>query len=205
MKRGSLFILKILLISLVSIYLVHAYDNSCNKDDDCKLEVPSKLAECLPCDPYGCQIYDVKSEEVITVNKNWSPFCPEVNKSEQICAACTGGFSGEYLLKCINKKCFKITTTNSSVPAHIAQIINRTLKIMPDTASSIAIARLGLKVCNESNNCTIVLKDTGIRNEATNETQLKYVITALKDRRFLWWHWKKPVQVEINAETGEVS
>ena len=81
---------------------------------------------------------------------------------------------------------------------------NRTVKIMPDTASQTAIARLGLKVCNESNNCTIILKDTGIRNATTNETKIKYVITALKDRKFLWWHWKKLVKAEIDADTGEV-
>jgi len=33
------------------------------------------------------------------------------------------------------------------------------IKIMPDVASEAALSRLRLRVCNETNNCTIELKD----------------------------------------------
>jgi len=74
------------------------------------------------------------------------------------------------------------------------------IKIMPDTASEVAIERLRLKVCSEKNNCTIELKEVG----QGNNTRLRYVIQAMKERRFLWWKWKTKVKVEVDAETGEV-
>jgi len=79
--------------------------------------------------------------------------------------------------------------------------ISREVKIMPDTASERAIERLGIKVCNESNNCTIQLKEVGQGNKA----RLKYVVMALKERKFLFWNWKKLVKTEVDAETGEAS
>ncbi len=94
-------------------------DYSCQTDDDCKLGVPSKLMECLPCDPYGCKFYDADDDSVEAVNKNWKPDCPDT-ELEQICAACIGGISGEYKLHCINNKCHKITTTGSNQTVSIA-------------------------------------------------------------------------------------
>ena len=74
--------------------------------------------------------------------------------------------------------------------------MTKEIKIMPDTASEIAIERLRLKVCNEENNCTIQLKQVG-----TNGT-LKYEVKAMKEKRFLFWKWKTEVKTEIDAETG---
>lgn len=82
--------------------------------------------------------------------------------------------------------------------------VSREIKIMPDTASDRAIERLQIKVCNESNNCTIQLKDVGLRSGEGNQTRMKYIVHALKERRFLWWHWNKQVRAEVDAETGKV-
>jgi len=77
----------------------------------------------------------------------------------------------------------------------------REVKIMPDTASERAIERLRIKVCNESNNCTIELKQVG----EDNQTRLRYIVRAMKQKRFLFWKWNKQVEAEVDAETGEVS
>ena len=73
------------------------------------------------------------------------------------------------------------------------------IRIMPDTASDRAIERLKLKVCDSTNNCTIVLKDVGQRNE----TKIVYEVRAMKEKRFLFWKWKSEVRTQIDAYTGE--
>lgn len=85
-----------------------------------------------------------------------------------------------------NKTRLKVKAKNGS------EII---IKIMPDTAAERAIARLGLKLCNESNNCSIVLKDVG----KGNETRLKYEIKATKKVKFLFWKWNRQVKTEVDA------
>jgi hypothetical protein len=77
----------------------------------------------------------------------------------------------------------------------------RILKIMPDTAALRALHRLRLKNCNESNNCTIELKDVGQRNES----RLAYEVRAKKEARFLGlFKMRMDVRSEVDAETGEV-
>ena len=77
---------------------------------------------------------------------------------------------------------------------------NAEVKIMPDTASATALARLRLKNCNESNNCTIELKEVGQRNQS----KLAYQIKAVKRARILGLFRKNMnVETEIDAETGE--
>ena len=78
----------------------------------------------------------------------------------------------------------------------------RSVKIMPDTAAERALERLRLKVCSEANNCTIVLKDTGERNET--EQRLMYEIQIERHSRILGIFQKKmQVRAEVDAETGE--
>ena len=75
------------------------------------------------------------------------------------------------------------------------------IKIMPDTASERALERLRLKVCNETNNCTIELKDVGQRNETRNayemQVQRHYKLLGL-------FKAKAENKAQIDAETGEV-
>jgi len=78
---------------------------------------------------------------------------------------------------------------------------NAEIKIMPNTASETALARLRLKVCNESNNCMIQLKEVG----KGNETGLAYEIQIERHSRILAIFEKKmQVDVEVDAETGNV-
>ena len=75
------------------------------------------------------------------------------------------------------------------------------IKIMPSTASETALARLGLKVCNESNNCTIILKEVGIGAE----TKLVYQVKAQKNVKiFGLFKAKMNVEVNVDAETGNI-
>ena len=76
------------------------------------------------------------------------------------------------------------------------------VKIMPSTASATAIARLGIKNCNESEGCTIVLKETG----SGNETKATYEVKAKKEAKlfgFIKTHMD--VTAEVDAETGNVT
>jgi len=78
------------------------------------------------------------------------------------------------------------------------------IKIMPDVASEIALQRLRLKVCNETNNCIIVLKDVGTRNETDNKT-LEYELQVQRHVRILGlFQAKAQERAEINAENGKV-
>lgn len=77
---------------------------------------------------------------------------------------------------------------------------NAQVKIMPETASERALERLRLKNCNESNNCTIELKEVG----QGNQTRAAYEVRAEKDFRVLGiFRNRAQVYSEIDAETGE--
>jgi len=79
---------------------------------------------------------------------------------------------------------------------------NTMIKIMPETASATAIARLGIKNCNESEGCTIVLKETG----TGNQTKSTYEVKARKEAKlfgFIKTHME--VTAEVDAETGNIT
>ena len=90
---------------------------------------------------------------------------------------------------------------NTHMNAHLNNGNNIEIKTMPDTASATALAILRLKVCNESNNCTITLKETGVNNE--NKAQ--YELKADKDVKvFGLFNAKMHVEAQIDAATGEI-
>ena len=75
------------------------------------------------------------------------------------------------------------------------------IKILPSTASETALARLGLKVCNETNNCTIILKEVGVGTEKKLVYQLK---AQKKVKVFGLFKAKMNVEANVDAETGNV-
>jgi hypothetical protein len=78
---------------------------------------------------------------------------------------------------------------------------NAEVKIMPSTASETALARLKMKVCNESNNCTIVLKEVGVGAEK----KLVYQMKAQKNVKVLGlFRAKMNVETNVDADTGEI-
>jgi hypothetical protein len=75
-----------------------------------------------------------------------------------------------------------------------------TIKIMPNVASLTALKRLRLKVCNESRNCSIELKEVG----KGNKTRLVYEAKARKTFKILGFiKNREQVRTRIDAETGE--
>lgn len=77
----------------------------------------------------------------------------------------------------------------------------REIKIMPDTASERALERLRLKVCNETNNCTIVLKDVPVNKV----NKLMYEIQIQRHYKLLGlFKTKAENKAQIDAETGNV-
>jgi len=87
----------------------------------------------------------------------------------------------------------------SQLKAQMSNGRNAEVKIMPDTASATALARLGLKVCNETNNCTIQLKEVG----QGNQTKATYEIKAQqKVKLFGLFSAKMDVEAQVDAENG---
>ena len=78
----------------------------------------------------------------------------------------------------------------------------REIKIMPDTASERALERLRLKVCNESNNCTIVLKDVPVNKV----NKLMYEIQVQRHYKlFGLFKTKAENKIQVDAENGNVT
>lgn len=74
------------------------------------------------------------------------------------------------------------------------------IKVMPETAAAKAISKLKLKYCNDSNNCTIEMKELTFKDKA----RMIYQVRVIKESRFLWFFKaKKQVMANIDAETGE--
>jgi hypothetical protein len=79
---------------------------------------------------------------------------------------------------------------------------NAMIKVMPETASATAIARLSIKVCNVSNNCTIELKEVG----NGNQTRAAYEIKAEKEVKVLGFiKTRMKVSAQVDAESGNVT
>ena len=91
-------------------------------------------------------------------------------------------------------------TNASELRARLSNGRNAQIKIMPDTASERALARLRLKYCNETTNCTIELKEVG----EGNRTRAVYEARARKTfKLFGFIKNHEDVLTRIDAETGE--
>ena len=78
---------------------------------------------------------------------------------------------------------------------------NAEIKIMPDTASETALARLRLKVCSEENECQIELKEVG----QGEQVKAAYEMTIQRQSKFLGlFQTRMQVQAQVDAETGEI-
>jgi hypothetical protein len=78
---------------------------------------------------------------------------------------------------------------------------NAEIKVMPDTASETALARLRLSVCSAENNCSIELKEVGSGDGA----EAGYEVQAQRHFRILGlFRTKAQVRAEVSAESGEV-
>jgi len=78
---------------------------------------------------------------------------------------------------------------------------NSEIKIMPETASIIAIQKLMIKNCAPENNCTIILKEVG-KNETAKAV---YEMQIEKQVRILgMFKTKVQARAEVDVETGEI-
>lgn len=88
-----------------------------------------------------------------------------------------------------NKTMLKVKLSNG---------LNAEVKVMPNTASEVALARLGAKC---EGNCTIELKEVG----TGNKTRAAYEIKTQKESRVLGlFKAQMQVQAHVDAENGEV-
>ena len=95
----------------------------------------------------------------------------------------------------------KVEGNETKLQVKLSNGRNAEIKIMPSTASERALERLRLKVCNESNNCTIQLKEVG----SGNETRAAYEVQLERHSRILGiFAAKMHVETEVDAENGEV-
>jgi hypothetical protein len=80
---------------------------------------------------------------------------------------------------------------------------NAEIKVMPNRASENALARLRLKICNQSQNCSIELKEVGQREE--NKTRLAYEVQSERNFRILGlFKARARVMAQVDAETGDI-
>jgi hypothetical protein len=78
---------------------------------------------------------------------------------------------------------------------------NTEIKVMPDSASENALARLRLKVCSEDNNCSLELKEVGEGERA----RFAYEINTNRKSKVLGlFSGEMQVRAQVDAETGEV-
>jgi hypothetical protein len=76
---------------------------------------------------------------------------------------------------------------------------NAEIKVMPNTASETALARLRMKVCAEE--CTIELKEVG----ADEDAKMAYEVKAQRDSKVLgMFKARMNVEAQVDAETGEL-
>jgi len=95
----------------------------------------------------------------------------------------------------------KVENNGSKLEVELSNGKHSEIKIMPSTASAIAIARLGIKVCNISNNCIIELKTVG----SGNNTKVEYQLKAQKNVKVLGlFRAKMNVEANVDAKTGEI-
>lgn len=75
------------------------------------------------------------------------------------------------------------------------------IKVMPDTASEIALERLRLKVCSPENNCSIQLKEVG----KGENSKVAYELQIERHAKLLGlFAAKMQVKTQVDAETGDV-
>lgn len=99
-------------------------------------------------------------------------------------------------------KLIKVEGNESKLEAELSNGKNAEIKIMPDTASQTALARLKLKVCSETNNCTIELKEVG----QGNQTKVVYETQVERHYKILGiFQAKAENKADVDAETGDVS
>lgn len=77
------------------------------------------------------------------------------------------------------------------------------VKIMPDVASETALSRLRIRNCNESNNCSIELKEVGKCN-GTQSCAAYQVQAEKKVKVFGLFRARARSYAQINAENNEV-
>lgn len=85
---------------------------------------------------------------------------------------------------------------------HFPNGMNSEIKIMPDSANERALERLRIRVCNESNNCTLQLRQVG----QGDQMRASYEVQAERHfKLFGLFERKAQVRAQVDAETGEVS
>jgi hypothetical protein len=113
--------------------------------------------------------------------------------------------AGNISVNCSDKCEFNESGNKSRIMQKLSNGRNAEIKIMPDTASERALERLRLHVCNESNNCSIVLKEVSARGNETENVSLAYELKRERKAKVLGFIGAKmDVSAQIDAETGEI-
>ena len=95
----------------------------------------------------------------------------------------------------------EVVSEGNKLKAKLSNGRNAEIKIMPDTASERALQRLRLKVCNETRNCTLELKQVG----EGDQSRLAYEVQAERHARILGlFQAKMQVRAQVDAENGEI-
>ncbi len=107
----------------------------------------------------------------------------------------TGGIEAETSMEMTQEQ----VQNRTKLQVKLSNGLNSEIKIMPNTASETALARLGAKC--EENNCTIELKEVG----TGNQTKAAYEIKTQKQSKILGlFKAQMKVQAQVDAENGAI-
>lgn len=119
------------------------------------------------------------------------------------------GKSGNIIIQVKNINASTNITLIKNESGLFAEINGQEIKIkqLPDEASEKALKRLRMRQCNETNNCSLELKELRqeIKDKRTELRKLVYELQAERHARLLGlFRIKMQVKAQIDAETGEI-
>ncbi len=113
--------------------------------------------------------------------------------------------AGNYSVNCTGECEFNESGERAMINKRLSNGRNAYVKVMPDTASEVALERLRLHVCNKSNNCTLELKEVSARSNASSNATLAYELRRERKAKVLGFIGARmDVKAQVDAETGEV-
>ena len=179
-KLVILIFLSLLLVSLVAAQNQQNQQNqqSQNQDSISVVEVQNKVRTGDYTSESGKKIrIEAENENRVKI------------KSNNVSAECECEIEQEQVQ---NKTKLKVKLSNGR---------NAEIKVMPDTASETALARLRLRNCVEEEGCVIELKEVG----KGNQTRAAYELKTQRQSKILGlFRARMQVQAQVDAESGEI-
>jgi hypothetical protein len=140
------------------------------------------------------QLINVNSQSGIHISEKGQEMRIQMQENQQ-CKLEVEGISADCPANMVQEKVQEKTKLHVA----LSNGKNAQIKVMPNTASETALARLRLKNCNEE--CTIELKEVGTGEQVRMAYELK---SQRNSKVFGMFNAKMDVEAQVDAETGEL-